>query len=687
VQSRRDTTVARPDAMTGRTLEGRYLLGERIARGGMASVYLGTDIRLDRTVAVKIMHPGLGDDAEFAARFVREARSAARLSHPHIVAIHDQGTDEGIAFLAMEYVPGQTLRDVIADSAPLAPTRALAILEPVVSAIAAAHRAGLIHRDVKPENVLVSDDRSVVKVADFGLAKAISADTQHTVTGGVLIGTVSYLAPELVTDGKADERADVYALGVLLFELLTGQKPHEGETPIAVAYKHVHADVPAPSTVAEDIPDYVDALVARATSRDRTQRPADAGVLLHLVRRVSQALRDGVETDDDLTADLRPRPVCVDSGEAHRPEDTIPVAAPEAAFFSGREPEIAPPVPREHTTTIEATSREDAHEVVPASPRPVAHPTGRAPSPPRSVVVQPRSRSRRGPIVLLLMLALIAGLTGAGYWWAVARYTSTPALLGLTAQQADAKLAKAGLQGREGPPDFSETVPAGQVLRTDPEPSARVLDHGTVTLILSLGKERYDVPPLKGKTEDAAQDALQDTHLSFGKSLARWHEEIPAGQVIRSIPPAGKTLRPGTAVDLVVSKGPKPISIKDWTGKNAARATSAMQAKGLVVTVTDEVFSDTVDEGKVISQTPASGTLHKGDEVTLTVSKGPELIEVPGGLKSSGVADATAKLEALEFVVRTEPSAIYLGLGYVSGSDPGSGAMVPKGSTITLYLV
>ena len=239
------------DALVGRLLDGRYRIGGRIARGGMASVYEATDIRLDRTVAVKVMHPGLGDDDDFAQRFVREARAAARLNHPHVVGVYDQGDDDGTVFLAMEYVPGHTLRDVIRKESPMAPLRALALLEPVVSALAAAHRAGLIHRDVKPENVLIADEAhgGGVKVADFGLAKAVSADTQHTATGGVLIGTVSYLAPELVVDGRADARADVYAAGVVLYELLTGRKPHEGESPIQVAYRHVHEDVPAPSAL------------------------------------------------------------------------------------------------------------------------------------------------------------------------------------------------------------------------------------------------------------------------------------------------------------------------------------------------------------------------------------------------------------------------------------------------------
>ncbi|WP_343991971.1 protein kinase domain-containing protein, partial [Nocardioides dubius] len=318
------------DPLIGRLLDGRYRIGDRIARGGMAGVYEAVDVRLDRTVAVKVMHPGLGDDGDFAERFVREAKHAARLSHPNVVAVYDQGEERGTVFLVMEYVPGHTLRDVIRQQAPMPPLKALSLIEPVLAALAAAHQAGLIHRDIKPENVLIPDaPGGVPKVADFGLAKAISADTQHTATGGVLIGTVSYLAPELVVDGRADTRADVYAAGVVLFELLTGKKPHEGESPIQVAYKHVHEDVPPPSSIVTStepelrIPAYLDALVARATARDREHRAADARVLLHQVRRVRQALADGVLDDPELVADLAP-PAVTAQQEAQFHEDTTP---------------------------------------------------------------------------------------------------------------------------------------------------------------------------------------------------------------------------------------------------------------------------------------------------------------------------------------------------------------------------
>lgn len=712
------------DPMVGRLLDRRYRITARVARGGMASVYEATDTRLDRTVAVKVMHPGLGDDQEFAQRFVREARAAARLNHPHVVGVYDQGDDTSdgtdTVFLVMEYVPGHTLRDVVRKEAPMPPTRALALLEPVVSALAAAHRAGLVHRDVKPENVLIADEAhgGRVKVADFGLAKAVSADTQHTATGGVLIGTVSYLAPELVVDGRSDARADVYAAGVVLYELLTGAKPHEGESPIQVAYRHVHHDVPMPSLRQPGTPDYVDALVARATSRDRGQRPADATVLLHHLHRVEQALREGLDSDPELAADLMPRrPVGTD--EAPDPaNDTMPEPFDAGALallseVDPRESGLVDDGSPDRTTALErhpapapvatapaaaaVVEPEPATTAMPVRPdgtdrtvagRPAAdRPSGpRPPSRATPVATTARRRSLRGPLVLLLSLLLVAGIGIGAWWFGWARYTTTPGVLGLDEAAASARLESAGLDAEAGDPAYSENVAAGMVIATDPKPGGKVLDGGTVTLVLSLGPERYDVPALAGQTEDQAQDALAATNLAFGESRGRWSETVPEGQVIRTSPKAGTTLKPGATVDLVLSRGRKPIEVKDWTGEDLDDARASLEKRGLQVEVASEEFSDTVPEGVVISQDPSTGTLFRGDTVTFVVSRGPELVEVPR-VRAMGVDAATELLEGLGFQVTTEESDSYLGLGYVFSSDPGAGEDVPKGSTITLFLI
>ncbi|MFC7497569.1 MULTISPECIES: Stk1 family PASTA domain-containing Ser/Thr kinase [unclassified Nocardioides] len=660
------------DPMIGRVLERRYRIGARIARGGMASVYEATDIRLDRTVAVKVMHPGLGDDNEFAERFVREARAAARLSHPNVVAVYDQGDDRGAVFLAMELVSGHTLRDVIRKESPMAPGKALALLEPVLSALASAHRAGLIHRDVKPENVLIADDGRV-KVADFGLAKAVSADTQHTATGGVLIGTVSYLAPELVVNGRSDARADVYAAGVVLYEMLTGTKPHEGETPIQVAYQHVHEDVPPPSQKVPGIPGYVDALVARATARDRELRPADAAVLLHQVHRVSHALAEGVVDDPELTSDLTPLRMRFESAEAPSTDDTAPDP------FDGRVLATLVPPAAQADADLTAPIRTLAPPTpAPPAPRP---PVARGETPP------PRRRSRKGLVLLLVALLLVIGGGVAAWWFIDGRYSTTPGVLGMTQSGARAELESAGLEAEFGDEAYSETVQAGRVVATDPGPGAKVLDGGTVSVVISLGKERYDVPKLKGMSEDEAQDALAATNLGFGRSIEEWSDKVPVGEVISSDPKAGTTLRPDSPVDLVVSKGPKPVDLKDWVGKSADSAMEWLDERGLTGTVASEEYSDDVAAGDIISMDPPGGTtVHRGDEVSFVVSKGPELIEVPS-VRGSGVDAARETLEDLGFDVDIEDAEGSLGLGFVWSQSPGAGEMVPPGSTITLSLI
>jgi serine/threonine-protein kinase len=507
--------------MSGRILDGRYRVGPRIARGGMATVYEAHDLRLERGCAVKIMHTDLGDDHDFATRFVREAHAAARLSHPNVVAVTDQGDDDGLLFLVMEHVPGRTLRDVIREEAPMEPARALALLEPVLQALAEAHRCGLVHRDVKPENVLIADDGRI-KVADFGLARAFDASTTSTATGGVLIGTVSYLAPELIVDGKADPRSDVYAAGVLLYEMLTGRKPHEGESAIQIAYKHVNEDVPAPSGVrgseAEDtIPAFVDALVVRATARDRERRQADAKVFLQQLRRVRAALGAGETDDPELTADLLPTvPIAVEQGidyvdeagpavHARRTQQLAPVGAEDTGDLSHELGEAGDEV----TTMLDGRRVAAAAGVAAAGAAAASAGLGSAPlgldgraptaarldrranadpaplgSCRRPVVAarpgSPASRTAPGqhhPGRGVAAVArsswswpcfLVALAAYAGWWLGIGRYTSMPGVINLPVKAAEAKLEAAGLDLEVADKEFSESVTAGSVISTDP---------------------------------------------------------------------------------------------------------------------------------------------------------------------------------------------------------------------------
>ncbi|HWJ09935.1 MAG TPA: PASTA domain-containing protein, partial [Nocardioides sp.] len=546
-----------------------------------------------------------------------------------------------------------------------------------------AHRAGLVHRDVKPENVLIADDGRI-KVADFGLAKAVSAETQHTATNGVLIGTVSYLAPELVVEQRADARADVYAVGVILFELLTGTKPHTGETPIAVAYRHVHHDVPVPSSVVPGIPDYVDALVARATTRDPSLRPSDATVLLHHVRRVVHALHDGVRTDPELVADLRPPQRPAGSGAVGT--DTTP--EPVSALWDGTPDLLPEPAPGRRPARTGPDADREPTSVIAASP---ARPSRPAPSRPAPADGgrPPRGRSRRGLALALVLVVLVAGLAAGGYWFGWGRYTSTPGVVGLEQAAAETKLDDAGL-GTEVEQVYSDSVEPGVVVSTDPGPGDRILPGDDVTLTVSRGPEVYDVPDLAGLTVDEAEDALADVRMVLGRQVLRYSETVPKGQVVRSDPafgsPQAKSLPVDTAVSVVVSKGRQPIKVGDWVGKDADKLEKALEERGLQVEVTDTEFSDDVPEGRVIRHTPKSGVVFKGDEIGLVVSKGPELVTVPS-IRYLSTGAAVEKLEDLGFEVKKERATIYLSGNVAWDTSPGSGSRVRKGSTIILYVV
>ena len=644
-----DTQVS--DRLVGRVLDGRYRVGARVAKGGMATVYQALDMRLDRTVALKVMHDGLGDDAQFTRRFVAEARAAARLSNPNVVAVFDQGDDDGTLFLAMEYVPGRTLRDVIREEAPLSPARALDLLTPVLSALSAAHDAGIVHRDIKPENVLISD-KGAVKVADFGLARAVSA-SGNTATQGLLMGTVSYLAPELVTDGSADARSDVYSAGILLYEMLTGNKPHSGDTPIQVAYAHVHNDVPPPSLEQPDIPPYVDALVQRATARDRDLRPTDARVFSRQVHRVRSALDEGLPDDPELTGDL-----------------TVPIQQirQDSGYDDGYTRgevvvESQPPV--RHDTIVVPVDR--------------GRPTGAPVKAP-----QPQRRSR-GPIALIAILALAIGIGTAAWYYGIHRYTSTPALVGMAPAAAAAQAEKAGLKTSLDNQDYSEDVPQGLVMRTDPAAGDRIRKNGDIGLTVSKGPERYRVPQLVGLQLDAAQQALSPIKLITGQIQEQYSETVPQGRVIAISPKFNTVVKPGTAVNFAVSKGKRPISVPDLTGKPYRDAREKLRNLGFTVTRSTQ-YDEKVPEGNVISQTPNSGTLFAKDKVSLVVSLGPPLVEVPN-VKRKTTNEAQQILTAAGFKVSVQKAPFNLGLNIVAAQNPGAGQKVKPGTTITITVL
>ncbi|MDT7537342.1 MAG: eukaryotic-like serine/threonine-protein kinase [Actinomycetota bacterium] len=601
------------DPLVGRLLDGRYRLDRPIARGGMATVYTATDTRLDRVVAVKVMRPALAEDPDFVARFAREARAAARLSSPEVVAVHDQGTDPstGTAYLVMEYVAGQTLRDVIRDNGPISPSRALGLLEPVLRALAAAHAAGLVHRDVKPENVLLGDDGRV-KVADFGLARAVET-SNLTATTGLLIGTVAYLAPEQVEHGTADPRTDVYAAGILLWEMLTGTPPYDGDSPLSVAYRHVHDDVPAPSTIVQGVSPAVDALVVRATRRDPAQRPADAGAFL---------------------------------AELMAVRATLPAAAMDTA------PTLVVPRP------------------VVASP----------PKPPVVETIKPHRKRRTGLIAWIAVAALALLALGGGWYLGSGRYTHAPSVLKISRSAAEHKLAAAGLKSKLGPAEFSDVVAKGFVVRQDPGASHRIRKHGTVTLILSLGPDVHAVPKVVGSTVPIAEVALRQAGLVPGERIERY-STFAQGLVIATDPPVGTALHRGTVVKLIVSKGREQLDVPNVVGKARDEAVKIVNGAGFKADVL-EVFSDTVQAGIVVNQSPSIGKASRDSTITLQVSKGPELVQVPD-LNNVDRDQAVAQLEALGLKADVTR---FGGGKKVHAQSPSPGTMVRKGTVVRLLV-
>ena len=597
-----------------------------LARGGMATVYEAVDLRLDRVVALKVMHAHLADDPDFVSRFEREAKAAARLTHPHVVGVYDQGKADGHVYLAMEYVPGRTLRDVMKQFGPLTPEQSLVLLDPILEALEAAHGAGFVHRDIKPENVLISDDGRV-KVADFGLARAVET-SNASATQGMIIGTVAYLSPEQVERGDADGRSDVYAAGILLFEMITGQVPHAGDSPLSVAYKHVNSDVPAPSTVNSAIQSDVDALVITATRRDPEARYPDAASFLADVRRVRATLP-------------RPRPF-TDS------RDTLVVDA-------------------SMTQRIAAGAR-----------------------PPQEQQAAPieyrRSRKGRWIALIVAIAVLLAALGG----WLIAGSilapkVPVPTIVGLTQSDAQATLTTAGLTLAVSEQQFSESAPKDTVISSDPAPGGEVAEGGTVDAVISKGPERYAVPDVTGMTPDAAATEITAAKLVAGAQSEVFDDTVAVGSVAGTDPKIGTSVKPGTSVSILISKGPKPVPVPDIDGKKSAVAQAALTEVGLIPVITEK-YSEKVPEGQVIKVTPKPGTVvNSGTEVELVVSKGPPPVEVPT-LVDLRKSQAIAILKKLGLVPKVI-SAGFTPLNRVFSQDPPAGTMIPKGSVVTIRIV
>ncbi|MBB1512611.1 PASTA domain-containing protein [Tessaracoccus sp. MC1627] len=720
------------DPLVGHVLDDRYEIVAKVARGGMATVYRARDLRLSRAVAVKVMRSDLGEDDEFAAKFDREARSAAVLSHPAVVSVFDQGTSQGQPYIVMEFIDGETLRRVISREAPLPPERALEIFEQVAAALAAAHEAGVVHRDIKPENVMITT-RGQVKVADFGLARQVGSP-QMTATG-VLVGTASYLPPELVTHSRPDSRSDIYSAGVVLFEMLTGRKPHTGENNYQIAYRHVNVDIERPSDrLAEtghaadwQIPDYIDTIVLACVARDPRARIPDGRELLTAVRRVRHELaRTGGSDNPALAAAIlpaspaedetvagyprtseRPRPVSPNSpetvvvrreGEQWRPQGggvagagVAGAGVAGAGFAAGVSMPGSTAGPR---TGAGAGSRAGSGAAgsrtgqSPVSPRPQpssAPRSHRTPVFPQlHISHDPVHRRRRGVIAVLLVVMLTAGAGFGSWWWMAGRFTTVPAMTNLNAAKAG-EAATANALEVSSSEAYSETVPAGLVISTDPTAGDRLLRGSTVSIVISKGPERYPMPEVVGAALEDAERAIVEGRMTVGTVTEAFSETAPVGQVLTASQEVGAQLKPGTEINLTVSKGPEPIAIPDTTGEVADDAVKRLEELGFKVKVQEE-NSPTVEAGRVIQQDVKSGNGKRGDTITITKSLGPVMVTIPE-VRLKSTEEATKLLEDLDLKVEVRLSSDFpIALNIASGTDPAEGTSVPVGTTVVLFI-
>jgi len=629
--------------MIGQTLDGRYVVRSRIARGGMAMVYLATDLRLERRVAVKVMHPHLAEEENFTRRFEQEARSAAGLSHANLVGVFDQGRDAGRTYLVMEYLPSITLRDLLKQQKRLSADQAVEISEAVLAGLAAAHGAGIVHRDLKPENVLLADDGRI-KLGDFGLARAVSA---NTTTGQALLGTIAYLSPELVTRGVADARSDLYAFGIMLYEMLTGEQPFTGEQPMQIAYQHAHSDVPAPSLKSPESTTELDELVRWTTQRDPELRPRDAREAhAHLA-----ALRQGL---------------------------TPPGATRVLDDFDGA---LATP-----STTVLAPAQQDLlAESTGADPSDAGDEAGRAEAPPTEHAAEAaRGRARRGGILAGITVVLIAAIGGLGWWLGQGpgSLATVPDVAGSDLSVAINEIESASLV-----PEVFECssleIPAGLAARTEPRADERIERGSLVRLCQSTGPELLAVPTIVGLSLEDARRTIEEAGFRVGDVSEQRFAVEEADTVLAALgtdgEALGETYPEQGPIDLVLSAGPLP----DVSGATEEEATARLTSAGLHVepSLRSEAHNAEIPEGHAIGFAVTTDPVRPGDSVGLQVSLGPELFEIPSvsGLPLQEAMDALAQAG---FSPTTLVPEALRGFAQASHTTPEAGELVPHGTEI-----
>lgn len=615
----------------------------------MATVYVATDLRLERRIALKVMHAHLSDDSAFQSRFIQEARAAARLADPHVVNVFDQGQDGELAYLVMEYLPGITLRELLREQKRLTIPQTITIMDAILAGLSAAHRASIVHRDVKPENVLLAEDGRI-KIGDFGLARATTA---NTATGQQLLGTIAYLAPELVTRGTADARSDIYALGIMLYEMLVGEQPYKGEQPMQIAFQHATESVPRPSARNPAVPEQLDELVLWATEKSPDERPDDAQQMLDRLREIERDLG------------------------------------------------VAPTAARATAPQHSHADSGDLTKVMPGT-MVIADPTAPVPAAIDNATLLRRRASKRRArgaflLTLVLLLAVLAG--GVGWWFGSGpgSLIAVPAVAGSTYDDAATVLTEAGFVPAQKD-EFSIDIPAGSVIETDPGEGTRLDKGAPVAVIVSAGPANHTLDALNGRAEQDARDYLTGLNVKVTDKSLLLFSDADAGIVINAYvtPRAGGEayicgdgceIFEDDTVELYVSAGDFP----DVAGMSVGEATSTLTDKGLTVTADPQyVFSDSVAKDVVIgvADRAEEGNWRPGDNVQLIVSKGPELFPVPD-VSGKTLNDAKKILSDKGFKSTYAAWGDLPGfaeMAKVTGQDPGPDKSLPRGGTVNLSI-
>ena len=627
--------------LSGELIDGRYQLTRQVANGGMASVYEAIDTRLDRKVAVKIMHPHLAQDEAFVNRFIREAKAAAALSHPNIVAVQDQGWNQNgvpAVFIVMELIEGHTLREYLNERGRFEIKDAINYLTPILSALAAAHDLGIVHRDMKPENILISKEGRV-KIADFGLARGELIGSTMTAESSVILGSVSYLSPEQVQRGVADSRSDVYAVGIVAFEMLTGEKPFLGESPIQIAYMHVNQEIPSLRSKRKEIPEALDALILKATDRDPDKRPRTAGEFLKALESIQNEI-DPKTNQMKLALDLPVEPI------KEKPRGKMKKQVEEE---------------KEESIEIKETTKEI-----------------RAAKEEKKRASKRVRRNRKVAIILAIAL-------GVGGWYTLVGPGSrvvVPSVVGGTYEEAVSTLTPLGLTTVILEKRFDEDIAKGAIIETDPAGGGRVASGGQVKLIVSKGPERYIIPPVTGLTPEAATAALEKFPLILGTNTEVFNKEIPKGFVISASPESGTQVKRDTPVSLVISKGVETVALASYSGKSGEQALNELNDLGFNVE-SSYAFNEKVLSGVVISQSPTGvDVAPKGSTISLVISKGSQYVFIPN-VFSLDQLKATQALQDLQLKVVVKKLGTKK-VKKVTNISPKVGSKVKRGSVVTI---